>query len=110
MPDTKLTDLEIVTQPKDGDILYIVDINQDASKQITYNNLVGTKIDSLSASFDTLSGNLVIDIEANTTNVTTAQNDIIGNITNINTLSSDSATLSANTSSLKRSSPHSLHH
>jgi len=95
MPDTKLTDLEIVTQPKNGDILYIVDIDQDASKQITYNNLVGTKIDSLSTSFDNLSGNLVIDIEANTTNITTAQNDIVAQVTNINTLSSDSATLSA---------------
>ena len=94
MPDTKLTDLEIVTQPKDGDILYIVDINQDASKQITYNNLIGTKIDSLSTSFDTLSSNLVIDIEANTTNVTTAQNDLVVNTTDIATLSTLTKTLS----------------
>jgi hypothetical protein len=100
MPDTKLTDLEIVTQPKDGDILYIVDIDQDASKQITYNNLIGTKIDSLSTSFDNLSSNLVIDIDANTTNITTAQNDIIDNSTYINTLSSDAITLSANIDSI----------
>ena len=100
MPDTKLTDLEIVTQPKDGDILYIVDINQDASKQITYNNLVGTKIDSLSASFDTLNVNLTADIGSNTTNITTAQNDILENSTDINTLSSDTLTLSADVANL----------
>jgi len=94
MPDTKLTDLEIVTQPKNGDILYIVDINNDASKQITYNNLVGTKITSLSTSFDNLSGGLIVDIEANTTNITTAQNDIVIHSTDINTLSTITGTLS----------------
>tara|TARA_R110002126_G_scaffold116534_1_gene255948 strand:+ start:9669 stop:10286 length:618 start_codon:yes stop_codon:yes gene_type:complete len=100
MPDTKLTDLEIVTQPKNGDILYIVDINNDASKQITYNNLVGTKITSLSTSFDNLSGGLVVDIEANTTNITTAQNDIVTNTTNINTLSTEFRNTSANIASI----------
>ena len=39
MPDTKLTDLEILTEPADGDVLYIVDVDQDKSKQITFTKL-----------------------------------------------------------------------
>lgn len=94
MPDTKLTDLEIITQPGNGDILYIVDIDQDASKQITYNNLIGTRFDNLSTSFDGLSSELTIVIEDNANNITTLQNDLIETNINVNTLSSTTFTLS----------------
>lgn len=87
MPDTKLTDLEILTEPANGDVLYIVDVDQDKSKQITFANLIGTKFDQLSTDFDTLTSNLQVDIDANADNITTAQNDIITNTTNIAELS-----------------------
>ena len=94
MPDTKLTDLEIITQPDNGDVLYIVDVDQDASKQITYNNLVGTRFDQLSTSFDALSSDVDIQIADLDTNVTTLQNDLIDTNINVNTLSSTAFTLS----------------
>lgn len=94
MPDTKLTDLEIITQPDSGDVLYIVDVDQDASKQITYNNLIGTRFDNLSTSFITLSTGLTLDIEDNANNITTLQNDLIETNINVSTLSSTTFTLS----------------
>ena len=100
MPDTKLTDLEILTEPADGDVLYIVDVDQDKSKQITFQNLVGTRVDNLSSSFITLSGNLVIDIEENSENIIIAQNDLINNSTDIANLSTDQATISGNVADL----------
>lgn len=100
MPDTKLTDLEIITEPRNGDILYIVDVDKDASKQITFSNLVGTKIDSLSTDFIELSTNVMIGVESNDTDITTAQLDISINSFNVSTLSSDAATLSADVANL----------
>ena len=100
MPDTKLTDLEILTEPADGDVLYIVDVDQDKSKQITFTNLIGTKVDSLSTSFINLSSNLGLEIEGNSDNINTAQNDIIQNITDIFTLSTDSVILSSDLANL----------
>jgi hypothetical protein len=100
MPDTKLTDLEILTQPADGDVLYIVDVDQDKSKQITFTNLVGTRVDNLSTSFINLSADLTINSDANSDNITIAQGDIIQNTTDIFTLSTDSIILSSNVADL----------
>ena len=100
MPDTKLTDLEILTQPADGDVLYIVDVDQDKSKQITFTNLIGTKVDDLSTSFILLSGNLGIDIDSIEDNIIEAQNDIIGNTSDIATLSTGQETISGNVADL----------
>ena len=100
MPDTKLTDLEIITVPANSDALYIVDVDQDKSKQITFTNLIGTKVDSLSTSFINLSSNLGLEIEGNSDNINTAQNDIIQNITDIFTLSTDSVILSSDLANL----------
>ena len=100
MPDTKLTDLEILTQPADGDVLYIVDVDQDKSKQITFTNLVGTRVDNLSTSFLDLSASLGIVTDSNTDNIIEAQNDIIQNTSDIATLSTDQITISGNITNL----------
>ena len=94
MPDTKLTDLEILTQPADGDVLYIVDVDQDKSKQITFNNLIGTKFDQLSTEFVNISGNLGVLIDDNGDNIAAAQTDIVGNTSDIATLSTRQETIS----------------
>jgi hypothetical protein len=80
--------------------LYIVDVDQDKSKQITFQNLFGTKVGTLSTDFLTLSGNLMIDIDANADNITAAQGDIVVNTIDIVTLSANSATLSADVANL----------
>tara|TARA_R110000772_G_scaffold80942_1_gene172318 strand:+ start:1131 stop:2153 length:1023 start_codon:yes stop_codon:yes gene_type:complete len=49
MADSRLTDLPNLTNPRDDDVLYIVDVTRDSSNKITYSNLVTNTIDSLSA-------------------------------------------------------------
>ena len=49
MADSRLTDLPNLTTPNSDDVLYIVDVSQDSSNKITYANLVGNTISSLSA-------------------------------------------------------------
>ena len=100
MPDTKLTDLEILTEPADGDVLYIVDVDQDKSKQITFTNLIGTRIEALSTSFFDLSSNLGIEIDSNTDNVNAVLNDVTTNVSDIAVLSTGQETISSNVTNL----------
>jgi len=95
MPDTKLTDLETITEPDIGDILYIVDVDKDASKQITFGNLVQTRLDTLSTDFIALSTSVEGEAQANATDIVTLQNETININTNILTLSTDRNALSA---------------
>lgn len=68
MADSRLTDLPSFTEIDNDDVLYIVDISQDASNKITYRNLVGNKIEALSATINNLS---IPDIDQLTTNIAT---------------------------------------
>lgn len=54
MADSRLTDLPNFTEIDNNDILYIVDVSQDTSNKITYGNLIGNRIDTISNTIDSL--------------------------------------------------------
>jgi hypothetical protein len=104
MANRKLTELPISSQPlfNSNDELYIVDINNNISKKITFTSLVGSTLSSISANNDlyNLSNNSAVEhlsgkIDTNTTNIADINTQNSSTSTNIFSATSEIFELSA---------------
>lgn len=69
MADSRLTDLNAVTTLNDNDVVYVVDVSENTSNKITYGDLINTKFNELSTSFEqSISGGSFSDIQTLSTN------------------------------------------
>lgn len=92
MADSRLTDLPAVTQVKGNDIFYVVDVNDNISNNINFNDLAN----SLLTNSDSFSAGLVKQVDDNKIDIEAAQEDIIDITLSATDLRTDLNALSTN--------------
>tara|TARA_R110002074_G_scaffold238480_2_gene410382 strand:+ start:5581 stop:5976 length:396 start_codon:yes stop_codon:yes gene_type:complete len=97
MADTKVSDLPAITTLSNDDILYIGDVSASTSNKITYENLVGSDINQISADLSSLSSQFIaadsftgaVSTFAATTDLTSLSSDVLINTGDLRNLSED---------------------